>query len=69
MNEFKFPVVNGMVAVEHVRYLQQERDKLVEALKRVVGAYDIFAKDTDSFDVPLYARKAKALLLELGEKL
>ena len=54
--EFTFPVVDGMVAVEHVRYLAQDRAKLIEALQ------NLLAKDTFK---PVCIRDASALLREL----
>lgn len=34
-----FPVVNGMVAIEHVRYLMDDRRKLIAALQSMCGAH------------------------------
>jgi hypothetical protein len=62
--EFTFPVINGMVAVEHVRYLKQERDSLAKALRRLVNS----APGGFAGDPMIGARRdAEALLDECGE--
>jgi len=64
-----FPVVNGMVAIEHVRYLMDDRARLVAALRdmaQLVEKYPAYFKAGEA-NMSQYLENANALLRELGE--
>ena len=69
-SQFTFQVVNGMVAVEHVRYLWEDRAKLIEALRDLIEATthpDPGGMDAAAIRTAI-KRRARALLQELGEE-
>lgn len=72
--EFSFPVVDGMVAVEHVRYLRDDTKKEIDALHKrlrvACAALEWINRELlDSFDAKAIQKYAAAKIAELQRPL
>lgn len=52
--EFTFPVVNGMVAVEHVRYLRDGADSLAKELRWALAMLHVMSDKADPVSYASY---------------